>query len=145
MSTPFRSQISYDIDLIHILLKVYRGSVMDLMTYAEFTDRLIYKSSIRLFSKDVCLFMSYGFNYLNQSEKNDFVDLVIIHDDEVDPFKDYNLAVDYFMATASLYFHALIAYELLSYSDIEDYMNKPNFKLVDMHSGLLVFEYEEYT
>ena len=89
--------------------------------------------------------MSYGFNYLNQSEKNDFVDLVIIHDDEVDPFKDYNLAVDYFMATASLYFHALIAYELLSYSDIEDYMNKPNFKLVDVHSGLLVFEYEEYT
>lgn len=144
MSTPFRSQINYDIDLRYILLKVYRGSVMDLMTYEEFTDRLIYKSSIRMFSKNVCLFLSYGFNYLTKSEKSDFVDLVTIHDDEDDPFRDYNLAVDYFMSTASLYFHALIAYELLSYSDIEDYMNKPNFKLVDVYSGLLVFEYEEY-
>ena len=144
MSIPFRSQINYDIDLRYILLKVYRGSVMDLMTYEEFTDRLIYKSSIRMFSKNVCLFLSYGFNYLTKSEKSDFVDLVTIHDDEDDPFRDYNLAVDYFMSTASLYFHALIAYELLSYSDIEDYMNKSNFKLVDVYSGLLVFEYEEY-
>ena len=143
MSTPSYSVISYDIDINHLIRRVYRGSIMEFLDFDEFYDRLVNTSSLELFSKDVCLFMSYGYRYLSLAERNDFVDLVVIHDDETDVFRNYALAIDYFMTTATVFFHALIAYELLRDTDIEDFMDKPNFKLVDVYSELLIFEYED--
>lgn len=143
MSISYPSQICYDIDLRRLLRITYRGTITELIDFDRLIDKLIYTSSLELFSKDVCLFMSYGLPYLEKSKESDFIDLILVQDDEVNPFSNFDLAIDYFLTNAEIFFHALVAYELLAETDIDDYTNERNFRLSNIYSGLLVFEYEE--
>lgn len=135
--TDTSKQITYLIEIDDVIKRAYDGLVEEFFGYKEFKRYVL--QMIEYYSDQMLTFMSYGYGYLRVASKAEFYDIVSDIDTSANTTTD--VMKDYILENAMSRFVGFLALELLDQTNVEDYLDKPSFKFVELRSNFITFSY----
>lgn len=130
-------ELTFLIEIDLIIVKVYDSLAQEFFTIDEVKNHVLHDLDDE--GDQLLRFMSYGLNYLAAASNSEFYD--VVSDIEFDG-SSLEQIKDYVMENIKNRFAGYLAYALLSETDIEDFLDKPNFKLVNIHYSFITFSYQ---
>ena len=131
-------ELTFLVEIDHLISHIYDQLVQEFFSFDELKNKLI--SDVIEHTNLLLTFISYGYSYLRAARNSEFYDMVT--DIDYGTHHSLDILKDYVLENACARFTGYLAYALLSETDIEDYIDKPNFKLIDIHYSFVTFSYQ---
>lgn len=128
-------EVTFLIEINQIIEAIYDQVVEEFFTFSELKHHLTVDAPSE--SNQLLSFMSFGYKYLKIAQKSEFYDVV----NDIEYSAPLDILKDYVLENATNRFIGYLAYTLLSETDIEEYLDKPQFKLSSIHHSFVTFSY----